>query len=172
MGRSSVIGLMAVVEHTPGRREFEAFVGRVKPGLLQALVATYGPVDGREACVDALSWAWEHWDRLAGVANPIGYLYRVGQSATRSFAPRSAPLRLVDVHEHRSPDVEPGLAPALSRLTEQQRTIVLLVHGYDWRQAEVADLLGVSPSTVHDHLAKAIDRLRNELEVDDVERRA
>lgn len=60
---------MALVEHTPGRREFEAFVGRVKPGLLQALVATYGPVDGREACVDALSWAWEHKDRLDGVAN-------------------------------------------------------------------------------------------------------
>ncbi len=163
---------MAVVARTPGRREFESFVERVKPGLLQALVAAYGPVDGREACVDALSWAWEHWDRLQRVSHPVGYLYRVGQSATRSFVPRRAPLRAVDENEHRFPDVEPGLVPALSRLTEQQRTIVLLVHGYDWRQAEVADLLGVSPSTVQDHLAKAIDRLRNELEVDSVERRA
>jgi hypothetical protein len=58
---------------------FSVFLGEVEPRLRQALVATYGPVDGREATVDALSWAWEHWDRLGDVANPAGYLFRVGQ---------------------------------------------------------------------------------------------
>jgi hypothetical protein len=41
----------------PSQSEFSAFVRRTEPRLLQALVATYGPVDGREAAVDALSWA-------------------------------------------------------------------------------------------------------------------
>jgi hypothetical protein len=84
----------------------------VKPALLQALVATYGPVDGREATVDALSWAWEHWDRLADVDHPVGYLYRVGQSATRRFLPRPVPARLAEILETQFPDVEPRLLPA------------------------------------------------------------
>ena len=147
---------------------FEAFLESVKPALVQALVATYGPVDGREAAVDALSWAWEHWDEVAQVKHPVRYLYRVGQSATRRFLPKPLPHRLVEIIETRSPDVEPGLLPALERLSEQQRTVVLLVHGYAWRQVEVAALLDVSPSTVADHLSRALARLREEMEVDDV----
>jgi DNA-directed RNA polymerase specialized sigma24 family protein len=147
---------------------FEAFIESVKPPLVQALVATYGPVDGREAAVDAVSWAWENWDRIADVEHPVRYLYRVGQSATRRFLPKPLPHRLVEILETRSPDVEPGLLPALGRLSEQQRTVVLLVHGYAWRQAEVAALLDVSPSTVADHLSRALARLRDELEVSDV----
>jgi DNA-directed RNA polymerase specialized sigma24 family protein len=159
---------MGVFHRPPDLDDFEAFVGRVKPGLLQALVATYGPVDGREATVDALSWAWEHWDRLVDVDHPVGYLYRVGQSATRRFLPRPVPARLAEILETRFPDVEPGLLPALARLSEQQRTVVVLVQGYGWRQAEVARLLGVNASTVRDYLNRALDRLRDELEVSDV----
>jgi DNA-directed RNA polymerase specialized sigma24 family protein len=156
---------------SPERDAFEAFVERVKPGLVQALIATYGPVDGREAAVDALSWAWEHWDRLAVVEHPVRYLYRVGQSATRRFVAKPLPPRLAVSLETRFPDVDPGLLPALARLSEQQRTVVVLVHGYGWRQAEVARLLGVNASTVRDYLNRAIDRLRDELEASDVSRR-
>jgi RNA polymerase sigma factor (sigma-70 family) len=166
--RWAVIWLMGVLRRSPGRDAFASFVERVKPALLQALIATYGPVDGREACVDALSWAWEHWDRLANIDHPVSYLYRVGQSATRRFLPKPIPVRLAEIIETRFPEIEPELLPALSRLSEQQRTVVVLVHGYGWRQAEVARLLGVNPSTVRDYLTRAVDRLRNELEVHDV----
>ena len=159
---------MGVFRRRPELDGFDAFVRRVQPALLQALIATYGPVDGREAAVDALSWAWEHWDRLATVDHPVSYLYRVGQSATRRFLPRPVPTRLVDVLETRFPDVEPTLLPALARLSAQQRTVVVLVHGYGWRQAEVARLLGVNASTVRDHLNRALDHLRDEMEVSDV----
>jgi RNA polymerase sigma factor (sigma-70 family) len=60
--------------------------------------------------------------------------------------------------------------PALARLSEQQRTVVVLVHGYAWRQAEVAALLEISPSTVADHLSRALARLRSELGVGDASR--
>ena len=36
---------------------------------------------------------------------------------------------------------------------------MVLLHGYGWRQAEVARLLGITPSTVHDYLNRALDRL-------------
>ena len=91
---SLVIKLMTVpVSLRPTREEFSAFVRKTEPKLLQALVATYGAVDGREATVDALSWAWEHWCRLEGVTNQVGYLYRVGQTATRRFVYAAASAR-------------------------------------------------------------------------------
>lgn len=147
------------------RDEFELFVVRVRPALLEALVATYGPVDGREATGDALSWAWEHWDFVADLKRPLGYLYRVGQSSTRRFVVKPPPARLVAILDESFPQVEPGLLPALERLSAQQRTVVLLVHGFDWRQSEVAELLGINPSTVQKHLERALARLRHELEV-------
>ena len=85
---------------------FTAFVGKAEPRLRRALVATYGPVVGREAALDALSWAWEHWQRLAPMANPVGYLYRVGQTAARRHttsrpgaAPDTAPPMFRDDRE-------------------------------------------------------------------------
>ena len=72
--------------------EFARFVSRVEPRLLQALVVTYGRSDGREATVDALSWAWEHWAEAQHFEYPVAYLYRVGQSARRRFAPRDLPV--------------------------------------------------------------------------------
>ncbi len=142
-------------------------MAEVEPKLLDALVATYGPADGREATVDALSWAWEHWGHLADVSNKIGYLYRVGQTATRRFAARGLPLNDLQAVQTRLPDVEPGLIPALEALSEQQRTVVLLVHAFDWSQTEVAALLDVTPSTVREHLRRALERLRYDLEVHD-----
>ena len=64
--------MMAVgPEPRPTRSEFAVFVREVEPRLLQALVSAYGPRDGREATVDALSWAWEHWDRLGQIDNQL-----------------------------------------------------------------------------------------------------
>jgi DNA-directed RNA polymerase specialized sigma24 family protein len=158
---------MEVSIESPSRAEFRAFVREVEPRLLDALVATYGPADGREATVDALSWAWEHWDRLHDVANKVGYLYRVGQSATRRFAARGLPLTDSHISNSRLPDVEPGLIRALAELSDQQRTVVLLVHAFDWSQTDVAALLDVTPSTVREHLRRALERLRHDLEVHD-----
>jgi RNA polymerase sigma factor (sigma-70 family) len=147
--------------------EFAEFCRAIEPRLRQALVATYGPVDGREATVDALSWAWEHWDRLAEIDNRLAYLYRVGQSATRRFGHRPIPRAGWPDDTADIPDVMPELLPALRRLPEQQRSVVLLVHGFGWTQTDVAELLAVSPSTVHAHLDRAVTRLRAELEVFD-----
>lgn len=151
----------------PSSREFTSFVRRVQPKLQRGLVASYGPDVGRQATVDALSWAWEHWDRIRVVRNQTGYLYRVGQSASRRYVPKPLPPELLVQLEQRFPDVEPRLVPALARLSTQQRTVVVLVHGFGWSQADVAELLDVNPSTVREHLTRALSRLRDQLEVTD-----
>jgi len=165
---SLVVVLMELLQDLgPDVAVFSALVGRIEPGLRQALVATYGPVDGREATVEALSWAWENWERLDEIDNKVGYLYRVGQTATRRFAATAIPHRpLRDLHAT-MPEVEPGLIPALERLSAQQRSIVLLVHAHGWSQADVARTLDINPSTVSEHLARGMRRLRNELEAHD-----
>ena len=145
---------------------FEQFVAEVEPRLRRALVATYGAQVGREATVDALGYAWEHRERLRSWANPTGYLYRVGQtSARRQLRPLPAAWP-IDPGE--PPAFEPGLGPALTALSEQQRAVVVLVHGYGWSQPEVAALLEISASTVRNHLDRALRRLRKTLEEDRV----
>ena len=62
-------------------------------------------------------------------------------------------------------DIDPGLLPALSHLSEQQRTVVVLVHGFGWSQTEVAKLLDITVSTAREHLSRALRHLRDELVV-------
>ena len=57
---------------------FTEFARRLEPDLRRALTAGFGSGVGREAAAEALTHAWEHWDRVQGMANPSGYLFRVG----------------------------------------------------------------------------------------------
>lgn len=62
---------------------FVALVEVVRPRLSRAFVAAYGPERGEEALAEALGYAWQHFDELAAMDNPAGFLYRVGQSRSR-----------------------------------------------------------------------------------------
>ena len=159
--------MIANVMVGPEPAVFAAFVREAEPRLRHALMASFGPVEGRAATVDALSWAWEHWDRVDGASNKLGYLYRVGQNAARRNGSRAQPGRFEASGEQRLPDLEPALLPALAKLSAQQRTAVLLVHGYGWSQTDVAQLLDVNVSTLREHLARGLIRLRTTLGVND-----
>ena len=141
--------------------EFVAWYREVEPRLRLALMAAYGPERGREATAEALAWAWEHQDRIETLSNPVAYLYRVGQSRTRL---RRIPI-LHGRPEYTEPQVEPRLGRALARLSERQRVVVVLIHGYGWGFAEVAELLGIQVTTVQNHLNRGLDHLRAALEV-------
>ena len=155
---------MMGMEAVPCSTGFDEFVVGAEPSLRRALVASFGPTVGWDATVDALSWAWEHWDRLRGMSSPIGYLYRVGQTAARRYRPARA-VDLVGASGVVEPaGFSPELLPALARLSVQQRSSVVLIHGYGMTQREVAQILDVSVSTVREHLARAMVTLRRELE--------
>lgn len=151
-----------------------------EPRLRRALVAGFGPTVGREAAVEALGWAWQHWDRMAAIDNPVGYLYRVGETAARRTLAREARQRtLADAladQPRRDGDVGDAhlaaadLAPALQALSIHQRTAVVLVHGYGMPLREVADMMQISVASVREHTTRAISRLRTVLEVPDADR--
>lgn len=147
----------------PDDHEFEVFFLDVEPGLRRALFAVLGIQRGREATAEALAWAWEHWSRVKHMQNPTGYLFRVGQSHSRT--PMVPPLFVRD--EWHDPLVEPRLGQALADLSEGQRTAVILVYAFGWTMREVADLGGTKVTTVQNHLERGLRHLRTALEVED-----
>ena len=144
---------------------FVEFVQDSELRLRQALSALFGPDAGRDAAADAFVYAWEHWDRVRVMENPVGYLYRVGQTSGRRSVKRRS-VELPAVPEAVLPWVEPGLPMAMQRLPDRQRQVVFLLHAHDWSMAEVAELLGVSKSTVQSYADRAMQRLRRSLKVE------
>ncbi len=147
---------------SPAER-YTAFFGDAEARLRRALVAAYGTSVGREAAAEAMAFAWERWGQVEAMANPVGYLYRVGQSRARRL--RKPVLAVVRRDDASSPWVEPALAPALQSLSEHQRVAVVLCHGFGWTQREVADLLGIGVTTVQNHVERGLVKLRRLLEV-------
>jgi DNA-directed RNA polymerase specialized sigma24 family protein len=152
------------------RATFEGFFADAEPRLRHALVAAVGREKGREAVAEALAYGWEHWSDVRTMENPVGYLYRVGRSRVRvrrrriTFYPMAMPDLAIE-GASRIPDVEPGLGRAMESLSEHQRSAVFLIHGMGWTRREVADLLGISVSSVGSHLERGLRKLRRRLGV-------
>lgn len=142
---------------------FESFAAGSGPKIRAGLVASFGSDVGGDAAAEALAYGWEHWDRVGVMRNPVGYLFRVGQNAAKGTKRPAAFLAVPPPVE--IPDFEPGLIPALEALTESQRVSVMLVHAFGWTQAEAAEVLDVSPSTVRTHLARGLAKLQAAFEV-------
>lgn len=146
--------------------DFTEFVERVGRPLRQALIAAYGPDIGAEVTAEAFAYAWENWERLSAMRNPAGYLYRVGQSKARRGIFRKPPPVQIPHQPDGSHWFEPDLAKAIASLSDKQRAAVVLVHGYGWTVSEVAEMWGVTFSTVKAHIERAMTRLRKRLGVD------
>ncbi|MFQ5967965.1 MAG: RNA polymerase sigma factor [Acidimicrobiia bacterium] len=53
----------------------------------------------------------------------------------------------------------------MTKLPVRQRTAVVLHHGFGWTHQEIASTLGLSRSTVQNHIERGLIRLRAALEV-------
>lgn len=143
-------------------RDFEAFVADAEPRLSRALAAACGFEDGRDATAEALAYAFEHWSELQHITNLPGYLFRVALTRGRRRRKQRVLFAVPDTPER---SFEPALPGALAALTERQRLAVVLVHGYGYTLREVAELTGLRPTTVQNHVARGLRRLRTMLGV-------
>lgn len=141
--------------------QFEAFVAHRGPDLRRALTARYGVEVGAEVTADVLALAWERWSAIAVMANPVGYLFRAGQSAARRY--RHRPIQLMVAPLQEPPEFDPRLARMLERLSDRQRVAVVLVCIYDWTYPTTAGVLGISESAVRTHVRRGLAALRGEL---------
>lgn len=154
---------MGVLRGSADVDSFVEWATVAEPRLRQALTASLGLQTAVDVTAEALAFAWERWAEVAAKDNPTGYVY----GAARNFGRRAsrAPAVFVDVPQDRQPLVEPGLPAALAGLSENQRIVVTLLHGYQWTMSEVAHLLGVSKSTVQVHANRGLNALQEQLGV-------
>ena len=146
-------------------RRFESFVAVEGERLRRALISSNGVDAGSDACAEALAWAWEQWSQVVEMASPVGYLFRVGQSAARRQRRFHRPVMLpVEFRAPEFGEMDARLADALTALSARQRTVALLVHGYGYSYAEVADVTRTSTASVRNDLHRAMQRLRRKLD--------
>lgn len=138
--------------------------------LTVAFSARYGPELGKEVSAEAMAWAWENRAKLEGMSNPSGYLFRVGQSKSRKFFRwKKERVRFpAEQATTQSTWSEPGLPAALARLTEEERTAVVLVHCFQWTYAEVGELIDQPLHTVRNRIHRGLAQLRDDLGVESI----
>lgn len=153
----------AAVAEAKDVKAFDAFVAEVQDRIRLALTPLAGSDAARLATNDGLLHVWQRWDRVSGMANPAGYLYTVARSRIRADHPLEERLTedLAGLEGEHS--VEPALITILAALPERQRVAVYLVHGCRWPLPAVADLLGISVSTVRSHAERGLKRLQHEI---------
>lgn len=159
-------GLEVVADGDEASDAFARFVDVTGARLRVALVARYGVDIGVDACADALAYAWEHWDRVRAMANPGGYLFRVGQTSARRHHRANRPVQLPPESGRRDGpgDGDDGLDVLLAVLDERQRVAVVLAHVYEWTYAEIADVLDVPVGTVRNLIHRGLTKLRRTME--------
>jgi RNA polymerase sigma factor (sigma-70 family) len=151
-----------MVVHVSKVDEFTEFVAEHESRLRESLIAACSGEIGRDAAAEALIYGWEHWDRVGAMENPVGYLYAVGLGRGRRTLSKRPPV-FDPVESARIPEVEPRLPEALAALSERQRTVVVLIHCFQWTQSEVGELLSLSKTTIQNHLERGMGGLRREI---------
>jgi RNA polymerase sigma-70 factor, ECF subfamily len=162
---STPYGEASLADDQTKTTDFAGFVAANERGLRQSLTAALGSDAGRDATAEALAYGWENWDRVEGLDNPAGYLYRVGLNWGKKRNSRRF-IAFSDMSIGDAEWFEPGLPEALAALSEKQRIVVYLVHGHDWSLAEVAELLGVAKGTIQKHMERGMAKLRRQLKVE------
>jgi RNA polymerase sigma factor (sigma-70 family) len=154
-----------VVEATDGElyRKHAEDLTRFATGLVgpsHAADVVSGAVLG---CLDSARWP-EVIDKRA-------YLYRSVYNEAARFHRSSGRRRLREERTARResldpPEVRPEVLAAVSRLSIQQRAVIVLTYWDDLDQAAIAALLEISDGAVRRHLARGRSRLKEVLDVD------
>ena len=147
---------------------FDAWYRREHPRLIATLLLITGDlVLATESVDEAFARALERWARVGTMASPTGWTFTVARNLSRRSAWRAGLERRLLARSPRVPDIP---APAgeiwavVSELAPRQREVVVLRHVTDLREAEIAQLLGISRSTVSSTLRSAYARLAHSID--------
>ena len=155
--------------------QFSAFVRTRGTSLYRlATLLTGNPSDGEDLLQIVLEKTYRRWNRLEAVDSPEAYVRQALVNAARS----QWRLRMLRREHllgeppdaavyggHRSMLERHALLEALSGLTHQQRSVIVLRFFADQDEAEVARLLGCSVGTVKAHSSRGLQRLRDNFEL-------
>jgi RNA polymerase sigma-70 factor (sigma-E family) len=157
-----------VTEHRDA--EFTDFVADHGGQLLRTACLVTGDAHlGEDLLQTALAKAYGSWDKVRQADHPVAYARRLMINAHLSWVRRL--MNTERVHESFS-DVGAGdlqtaqaerdeMRQALLRLSPRVRTAVVLRYFDDLSEAETAQLMGCSRSTVNNHVTRGLAALRD-----------
>jgi RNA polymerase sigma-70 factor (ECF subfamily) len=152
---------------TQQQTTFAEWYREAQPWLLESVLRA---VNRRAVAEDALDEAFEkafaRWERVQAMRSPNGWVYRVAVNAARAQLRRE-----VREGERLALATGPLVTPPpggeawllVATLPVRQRTAVVLRHVGGMTEAEVAEAMGVTRSTVSSTLASAYKALAGEL---------
>jgi RNA polymerase sigma-70 factor (sigma-E family) len=156
-----------------GIQGFAAFVSKNARGLDRLAYLMVGDQhDAEDLAAEALLAAWQHWDRVRQADHPLAYVRRVLVNQASAHFRRQARettmlgrLKLTATHDTQDPDtaVVVDVRAALLRLPPRRRACLVLRHGFQLTEYEVAQTLGVSVGTVKSQTSKAVVQFRDQL---------
>jgi RNA polymerase sigma-70 factor (ECF subfamily) len=148
-------------------RDFEVFFDEEYGRLLRLMFAMTGDrSEAEEVAQEAMTRAFERWDRVGAMKSPAGYVYRTAVNLDRSRLRRlklraSRPREIGGGHVP-EPEVVGELVGALASLPRGQREAVLLVEWLGLDTAEAGRILGISASSVRSRVHRAKSALQAE----------
>lgn len=150
-------------------RNFETFFAAHRNSLIRALAMSLNDhALATEAVDEAMTRAVQHWGKVSKYNKPEGWVYRVAMNwATsrfrrrkrdREFAPKIARLDQQD-----PAGFDADVQHALTELSEDHRSVLVLRYFFDWDVQATADALEISTGTVKSRTSRALEAMSHQL---------
>jgi RNA polymerase sigma-70 factor (sigma-E family) len=166
----------------PVRQEFDRFVADAGDGLLRAAyLMTWDLADAEDLVQECLFKVARRWPRVRKMEHPAAYARTVlvhraldeGKHRTRRRVELAEASAIVlEQHEDDAAarvlgrvEASADLMQALGELPPRQRVALVLRYFEDLSEADVAEAMGCSVGTVKSTTSRALERLRNVVEV-------
>ena len=125
--------------------------------------------EAEEVVQDAFLSMYERWDRVSGLPDPVGYLYRTAFNAWKKRSRRAArAIRSVLAPAPKSDEFEAAdartiVSDALDHLTPRQRAAIVLTELLGLSSEDAGEILGIRPVTARVLASQARAALREAL---------
>lgn len=136
-------------------RSFEAFFEANRRRLFGALCLVTGSRhEAEEVMQDAFLKLWERWDRVSGLEDPTGFLFRTAMNVFRNrarraaFSMRKALALAPSIDDLAAVEDRDEMVRVLRPLTPHQRAALVLTGYLGYSSEEAAKVLGIRASTV------------------------
>jgi RNA polymerase sigma factor (sigma-70 family) len=151
-------------------RSFDDFFASQSETLYRRMrLVTCDHHEAEEVVQEAFLSLYERWDRMAGIADPVGYLYRTAfnawkkrsRRATRAIRNVFAPAPETD--EFAAADARTVVGEALNHLTPRQRAAIVLTELIGFSSEQAGEILGIRAVTARVLTSQARAALRERL---------